>query len=199
MILPVINLSDKCPTFLLHSPFVVLLRIKLLEGRDKMKRLLETLGKQVIIVTHSPQEAYLLCSSLRVMKNGDIIKSGKTEDVFHAPERLEAAELLGHRSFFSFENIGDKTLRARLLPSGVVLKATKPIPDDRTILSIQIDATKRGNDLRVKTLSVLKEEDGSILLLKSREDNNIWWKVRDNTPKEVDSISIDPDFYLFLK
>ena len=124
-------------------------------------------------------------------------KRGKTEDVFHAPERLEAAELLGHRSFFYFEKIEDKSLR--LLPSGVVLKATKPIPDDRTILSIQIDATKRGNDLRVKTLSVLKEEDGSILLLKSREDNNIWWKVRDNTPKEVDSISIDPDFCIFLK
>ena len=46
----------------------------------------------------------------------------------------------------------------------------------------------------MKTLSVLKEENGSILLLKSGEDNNIWWKVRDNTPKEVDSISIDPDF-----
>ena len=176
---------------------MVLLRIKLLEERDKMKRLLETLEKQVIIVTHSPQEAYLLCSSLRVMKNGGIIKSGKTEDVFHDPERFEAAELLGHRSFVYFEEIGDKTLR--LLPSGVVLKATKPIPDDRTISSIPIDATKRGNDFRVKTLSVLKEEDGSILLLKSREDNNIWWKVRDNTSKEVDSISIDPDFYLFLK
>ena len=79
------------------------------------------------------------------------------------------------------------------------MKATKPIPDDRTILSITNDAIKRGNDLRVKTLSVLKEENGSILLLKSGEDNNIWWKVRDNTPKEVDSISIDPDFYLFLK
>ena len=176
---------------------MVLLRIKLLEERDKMKRLLETLEKQVIIVTHSPQEAYLLCSSLRVMKNGGIIKSGKTEDVFHAPERFEAAALLGHRSFFYFEKIGDKSLR--LLPSGVVLKATKPIPDDRTILSIPIDATKRGNVLRVKSLSVLKEEDGSILILKSREDNNIWWKVRDNTSKEVDSISIDPDFYLFLK
>ena len=72
---------------------MVLQRIKLLEERDKMKRLLEKLGKQVIIVTHSPQEAYRLCSSLRVMKNGNIIKSGKTEDVFHDPERLEAAEL----------------------------------------------------------------------------------------------------------
>ena len=79
------------------------------------------------------------------------------------------------------------------------MKATKPIPDDRTIPSITNDAIKRGNDLRVKTLSVLKEEDGSILLLKSREDKNIWWKVRDNNPKEVDSISIDPDFCLFLK
>ena len=79
------------------------------------------------------------------------------------------------------------------------MNATKPIPDDRTILSITNDAIKLGNDLKVKTLSVLKEEDGSILLLKSGEDNNIWWKVRDNTPQEVDSISIDPDFCLFLK
>lgn len=63
------------------------------------------------------------------------------------------------------------------------MNATKPIPDDLTILSIPIDATKRGNDLRVKTLSVLKEENGSILLLKSGEDNNIWWKVRDNNPQ----------------
>ena len=79
------------------------------------------------------------------------------------------------------------------------MNATKPIPDDSTILSITNDAIKRGNDLRVKTLSVLKEENGSILLLKSGEDNNIWLKVRDNNPKKVDSISIDPDFCLFLK
>ena len=79
------------------------------------------------------------------------------------------------------------------------MNATKPIPDDRTILSITNDAIKRGNNLKVKTLSVLKEENGSILLLKSGEDNNIWWKVRDNNPKEVDSISIDPDFCLLLK
>ena len=68
---------------------MVLMTINLLEERDKMKRLVETLGKQVVIVTHSPQEAYRLCSSLRVMRNGGIIKSGKTEDVFHNPERLE--------------------------------------------------------------------------------------------------------------
>ena len=61
---------------------MVLLRIKLLEERDKMKRLLETLEKQVIIVTHSPQEAYLLCSSLRVMKNGCIIKEERRKTFF---------------------------------------------------------------------------------------------------------------------
>ena len=33
------------------------------------------------------------------------------EDVLHDPERLEEAELLGHRSFFYFEKIRDKTLR----------------------------------------------------------------------------------------
>ena len=61
---------------------MVLLRIKLLEERDKMKRLLETLEKQVIIVTHSPQEAYLLCSSLRVIKNGGIIKEERRKTFF---------------------------------------------------------------------------------------------------------------------
>ena len=90
---------------------MVLLTINLLEGKDKMKRLLETLGKTGDHRHPLSQEAYLLCSSLRVMKNGGIIKSGKTEDVFHAPEKLEVAELLGHRSFFYFEKIRDKTLR----------------------------------------------------------------------------------------
>ena len=61
---------------------MVLLTINLLEGKDKMKRLLVTLGKQVIIVTHSPQEAYLLCSSLRVMKNGCIIKEERRKTFF---------------------------------------------------------------------------------------------------------------------
>ena len=63
------------------------------------------------------------------------------------------------------------------------MNATKPIPDDRTIPSIQIDATKRGNDLRVKTLSVLKEEDGSILLLKSREENIYGGKSETTPPR----------------
>ena len=61
---------------------MVLLTINLLEERDKMKRLLETLGKEVIIVTHSPQEAYLLCSSLRVIKNGCIIKEERRKTFF---------------------------------------------------------------------------------------------------------------------
>ena len=65
---------------------MVLLTINLLEGKDKMKRLLVTLGKQVIIVTHSPKEAYRLCSSLRVMKNGDIIKEERWK-TFYMPLR----------------------------------------------------------------------------------------------------------------
>ena len=81
---------------------MVLLTINLLEGKDKMKRLLETHGKQVIIVTHSPKEAYRLCSSLRVMKNGDIIKeeSQLITTGFAPAEQIFAYKKLGDNLYY---------------------------------------------------------------------------------------------------
>lgn len=181
---------------LLDEPFSALdvfLRERL---QFDMKKLLETLNKKVIIVTHSPQEAYRLCSVIIVMKDGKIIREGKTEDVFSNPEHIAVSELLGHRNFFSFEKLAKTTIR--LIPFDTILHSKRPIPNNKTILNIPSSAISEGGNITVRTVELLKEEDGNTLLLEDMRKNSIWFKANDKNKTEIKSISIDLDSCSYL-
>ena len=79
---------------LLDEPFSALdafLRKKL---QTELISLLDIIGKQTLLVTHSPKEVKRMCSYLFVMNNGKVIREGLADDVFSSPGSPECEILL---------------------------------------------------------------------------------------------------------
>ena len=80
---------------LLDEPFSALdshLRDQL---QPQFSSLIRSYGRQAVMVTHSRDEAYHLCSRLCVMDEGRVLRSGGTKEVFADPGSEPAARLTG--------------------------------------------------------------------------------------------------------
>lgn len=80
---------------LLDEPFSALdshLRLRL---ELELKELLQGYGKQVILVTHSRDEAYRMCGDLGVLSGGRVIAMKPTKELFADPGTVEAARITG--------------------------------------------------------------------------------------------------------
>ncbi|MBE2913639.1 sulfate/molybdate ABC transporter ATP-binding protein [Anoxybacillus flavithermus] len=66
----------------------------------------------VLFVTHHLEEAYRLCDELILYDRGRIIQQGKKERVFHEPENVQAAKIVGCKNIFpcTFVEKGDEVI-----------------------------------------------------------------------------------------
>ena len=84
---------------LLDEPFSALDGyLKDILQRD-MQNFLKDYKGDMIMVTHSRDEAYKFCSQLTLLHNGKEILTGETRQIFEKPQYLEAAKLTGARIF----------------------------------------------------------------------------------------------------
>lgn len=79
---------------LLDEPFSALDAFLRRNLQTELLEVLQNLGKQAILVTHSAREVKRMTTNLFVMKGGEIIRRGRTEDVFSAPESDDCRVLL---------------------------------------------------------------------------------------------------------
>lgn len=79
---------------LLDEPFSALDAFLRRNLQKELLEVLQNLGKQAILVTHSAREVRRMCSRLFVMKDGRIIRRGETEDVFTDPQSDDCRVLL---------------------------------------------------------------------------------------------------------
>ncbi|WP_422482364.1 sulfate/molybdate ABC transporter ATP-binding protein [Pleomorphochaeta sp. DL1XJH-081] len=182
---------------LLDEPFSALdthLKEKL---QADVKELMGKLGKQAILVTHSQTEASRLCSRLCVIQKGSIIRQGKTDEVFSNPQYVACAHLFGYRNFSRFEKLSEG--RIKLIPAGIELECSRPIPERYSIVSIPNDAIYPVGPIPVVTKDWMKEQDGNLLILYYGSDQKLWWKTPDKNLISISSISIELDACIFLE
>ncbi len=79
---------------LLDEPFSALDAFLRKNLQKELMEVLENLGKQAILVTHSAREVRRMCTKLFVMKDGRIIRRGATEEVFNNPQSEDCRVLL---------------------------------------------------------------------------------------------------------
>ncbi len=79
---------------LLDEPFSALDAFLRKSLQKELLSLLETLNKNAILVTHSAKEVKRMTTTLFVMKEGEIIRRGKTVDVFASPDSEDCSVLL---------------------------------------------------------------------------------------------------------
>lgn len=72
-----------------------------------MQRFLEGFKGDMMMVTHSRDEAFRFCRELMLLKEGKTLLSGSTREIFEQPQLLEAARLTGCKNFSRIEKLGD--------------------------------------------------------------------------------------------
>lgn len=78
----------------------------------EMQDFLKDYPGDMILVTHSRDEAYKFCRELSIVHEGRILVTGKTKQLFERPGLLEAAKLTGCKNFSRAEMLGPHEIYA---------------------------------------------------------------------------------------
>jgi len=71
--------------------------------KEELRRLLGTLGKRAVYVTHDQTEAFTLADRVALMRAGRIVQVGSPEELLERPVSGWAARFLGHENVYASE------------------------------------------------------------------------------------------------
>ncbi|MFZ5551755.1 MAG: ABC transporter ATP-binding protein [Bacteroidota bacterium] len=89
------SLAADPQVLLLDEPFSSLDDSVKTTVRGELKKLLRLAGKTTLVVTHDINDCMALADRVIVLKNGEIIQTGTTEELFRQPKTLYVARLFG--------------------------------------------------------------------------------------------------------
>lgn len=113
---------------LASSPDVLLLDEPLSSVEGPLRSILseqirtaKTETRSILLVTHHREEAFALADRLVLMSNGKVIQQGETTQVTENPASIEAANLLGYKTFIEAQHLNEhiETLPASLRNHGL--------------------------------------------------------------------------------
>ena len=198
-------LVNKPRLLLLDEPFSALdshLRDQL---QPQFLSLLRSYGRQAVLVTHSRDEAYHLCSRLCVMDGGRILRAGGTKEVFADPGSEPAARLTGCKNIARAVKADEYEVD---VPEwGIRLTAAKPVPDDIRAVGLRahyFHPRAAANRFAVRLDSELEEPFEWILLFRYEGQDDaspaLWWRMpKDKKPSAMpEALGIAPENVLLL-
>lgn len=98
---------------LLDEPFSALdSYLKDVLQRD-MKEFLKDYKGDMVLVTHSREEAFQFCRELTLLKDGRILVSGETKSIFDEPGSVEAARLTGCKNITEIQRLDSHHIYAK--------------------------------------------------------------------------------------
>ncbi|WP_443946090.1 ABC transporter ATP-binding protein [Pedobacter sp. AW1-32] len=97
---------------LLDEPFSQVDALLKNQLRADIKRIAAETGVTVILVSHDPADGLFLADQLLILKNGELLQTGKPSDIYQKPKHIYTAQILGNAVLLSkadAEKIGLKT------------------------------------------------------------------------------------------
>jgi len=129
------------------------------ETRDTLKKTSST----ALVVTHDPEEAMLIADRIILMRNGQIVQSGKPSDIYHRPINGFAARFLGEVTSFEGQVVDEKVktpigiFGATSIADGTIVEvlirpdAIKITPEEKTANLLKICSIRdAGNSSLIK-------------------------------------------------
>lgn len=166
---------------LLDEPFSALDSYLKEQLMAELNTLLAQFPKDVIVVTHSRDEAYQLCGRIAVLVKGQLDVLDETKALFHDPETRAGAELTGCKNIVDARKVGDTQV---FVPDwNVTFDTGRPVRDD--LCAIGIRAHCFHGDMATNAVPVTiveKIEQPFEWVIKFRYENQdsttptIWWR-----------------------
>lgn len=128
---------------MIGEPEVILLDepFSALDGylKDTLQKDMEDFLKQyqgdMIMVTHSRDEAFRFCKELMLLKDGRTLTFGETRQIFEQPGLIEAARLTGCKNNSRIRKLGPYEVEA--IDWGIRLCTTREVTDEFTHIAIR--------------------------------------------------------------
>lgn len=190
---------------MLDEPFSALdshLREKL---QLELLKLLKNYGHDVLMVTHSCDEAYHMCSQLAVMYDGRILTQQDTRVLFDNPRSVPAAVLTGCKNIVSARKIGEYEVH---VPDwGIQLRTQQSVEDGLKAIGIRAHAFRpeeQRNSVAVQWVGEMEEPFEWIMefrfLHQSSETGTVWRRFSKNSPTELypDRLGVAPEQIFLL-
>ena len=154
----------------------------------QLRGLLASFGRDVLMVTHSRDEAYHLCGRIAVMEDGQMRALKETKALFADPGSVCAARLTGCKNIVPAQKAGEYAVR---VPDwGVELTTAQPVRDSLCAIGIRahyFNSRAQQNRYPVEFVSDMEEPFEWIVAFRyagQREAApNVWWRVpKDRRP-----------------
>ena len=166
---------------LLDEPFSALDGyLKDIMQRDMQNFLNEYTG-DMILVTHSRDEAYKFCGHLTILDSGQALTTGETKKLFERPGILQAARLTGCKNFSTVQKMGKHSIYA--VDWDLMLQTKDVVSDDVTHVGIRghwmKGASEGGeNHMEVEVMEYIETTFEHQYLLKNKKGGDcqpVWW------------------------
>lgn len=196
---------------LLDEPFSALDGyLKDLLQRD-MQSFLKDYQGDMILVTHSRDEAYKFCSQLTLLSGGRTLLSAPTRQIFENPGLVEAARLTGCKNFSAIQPIDDTHVYA--IDWGLYLRMKEKVTEEYTHVGIRahwiLPAAKAGeNCMPVQVDECIETPFEHQYLIKNAEEADsvpLWWirprsSFEDGPETEIPQyLYLSPEHLMLLK
>ncbi|MDR0852365.1 MAG: sulfate/molybdate ABC transporter ATP-binding protein [Clostridiales Family XIII bacterium] len=186
---------------LLDEPFSALDAFLRENMQAQLIRILKDYDGDVVLVTHSRDEVYRICSRLLIMSKGNIVANGETNTLFQNPPNVISARITGCKNLSEIERLSE--YRVRALDWGCEIETDEPIDEAHTNIGIRahyFTKTPAGAAADYSRIPVEVDEvmdsafDKTVILRvpgvphrsilssdKTGEDGRIWWICEKNT------------------
>ena len=190
---------------LLDEPFSALDSYLREQLQTQVYALLNRVEKDALMVSHSRDEIYYLCSQVAVMDDGKILNFGKTKQVFANPGSKKAAILTGCKNIADAYKTGEYEV---FVPDwGIHLKTKDAVGEDLCAVGLRahyFHPKARENSFPV-TFTNEREDPFELRLLFQYENQkegtqDIWWRMaKDRRPEQLpNQLGIAPTNVLLL-
>ena len=176
-----------------------------------MKEFLNQYQGDMLMVTHSRDEAFRFCNELMLIQEGRTLIFGNTRQLFEQPRLVEAARLTGCKNSSRIKKLGDYQVFA--VDWGVTLRTSHKVEDDMTHIAIRghwmQPAQEAGENCVVfEAAEYVETTFEHQYLVKSpnmSEDSVLWWMrpKHDFQEKPIDDLPqylyLPPQHLMLLK
>ena len=174
-------LVGKPRILMLDEPFSALDSYLREEVEGEVGSLLANFAGTALLVTHNRDEAYRLCKEMIVLNEGQVLRAGRTKEVFADPQSIAAARLTGCKNILPCTPLDSRTVR--LDGWGVPLRLALPVPTGCTAVGIRAHdftpcAADAPNAIPVKAVSTSENPfDWNLICTSPEGTAQLWWKV----------------------
>ncbi len=146
-----------------------------------MQNFLKEYTGDMILVTHSRDEAYKFCGHLTILDGGQALTTGETKKLFERPGILQAARLTGCKNFSAVQKMGEHSIYA--VDWDLMLQTKDAVPDDVTHVGIRGHWMKGSfesgeNHMEVEVVEYIETTFEHQYLLKNTKGGDcqpVWW------------------------